>query len=341
MVKIHKLASLLLGGLFLAAGLCGGAGASGVTVEKVQFKNNDITLVGNLYRPADFDKSKKYPAISVAHPWGGVKEQTAGIYAERLAEKGFITLAYDASHYGESGGEPRYYENPSERVEDIRCAIDYLSNRPDVAADHIGALGICAGGGYTIAAASTDARIKAAAGVSTYDIGDAARAGLKDVWPTTPDGIRATLQDIGKQRTKEARGEEPRITKLLPTERPGADAPQFLQDAYEYYNTKRGGHKKATGNFRYVSTLRQLEFYPFGMIEFIQRPERAVHHRRSQALRPVRQRTVRHRSRRQAGRLFPHLFNLISPSQKALYSHHLRCGQRALSRYRENVSRET
>lgn len=269
MVKIHKLASLLLGVLFLAAGLCGGAGASGVTVEKVQFKNNDITLVGNLYRPADFDKSKKYPAISVAHPWGGVKEQTAGIYAERLAEKGFITLAYDASHYGESGGEPRYYENPSERVEDIRCAIDYLSNRPDVAADHIGALGICAGGGYTIAAASTDARIKAAAGVSTYDIGDAARAGLKDVWPTTPDGIRATLQDIGKQRTKEARGEEPRITKLLPTERPGAGAPQFLQDAYEYYNTKRGGHKNAAGNFRYVSTLRQLEFYPFGMIEFM------------------------------------------------------------------------
>ena len=198
-----------------------------------------------------------------------MKEQTAGIYAEQLAEKGFITLAYDASHYGESGGEPRYYENPSERVEDIRCAIDYLSNRPDVDADHIGALGICAGGGYTIAAASTDARVKAAAGISTYDIGDAARSGLKDVWPTTPDGIRATLQDIGEQRTKEARGETPRITKLLPTERPGADAPQFLQDAYEYYNTKRGGHKKATGNFRYVSTLRQLEFYPFGMIEFM------------------------------------------------------------------------
>lgn len=164
----------------------------------MQFKNNDITLVGNLYRPADFDKSKKYPAISVAHPWGGVKEQTASLYAEGLAEKGFITLAYDASHYGESGGEPRYYENPSERVEDIRCVVDYLSSRPDVDADHIGALGICAGGGYTIAAASTDARIKAAASVSTYDIGDAARAGLKDVWPTTPDGIRATLQDIGE-----------------------------------------------------------------------------------------------------------------------------------------------
>ena len=87
MIKSHKLASLLLGGLLLAAGLCGGADASGVTVEKVLFKNNDITLVGNLYRPADFDNSKKYPAISVAHPWGGVKEQTAGIYAEQLAEK--------------------------------------------------------------------------------------------------------------------------------------------------------------------------------------------------------------------------------------------------------------
>ena len=268
MFKTKKLAALL-GSLLLAAGLCGGAIASGVTVEKVQFNNNGVVLAGNLYRPADFDKARTYPAISVAHPWGGVKEQTASIYARRLAEKGFITLAFDASHYGESGGEPRYYENPSERVEDIRCAVDYLSSRPDVDADNISALGICAGGGYTIAAASTDARIKAVTGVSTYDIGDAARSGLKDVWPTTPDGLRATLKDIGQQRTKEARGEEPRITKLLPTERPGNDAPQFLQDAYDYYNTKRGGHANATGNFRYVSTLRQLEFYPFAMIEFI------------------------------------------------------------------------
>lgn len=181
MVKLKKITALFAAGALAASLLAGAACAaeSGVTVEKVKINNNGVTLAGDLYRPANFDKSKKYPAICVAHPWGGVKEQTAGIYARRLAEKGFVTIAYDASHYGESGGEPRWAEITSERVEDIRCVVDYLSNRPEVDADKIGALGICAGGGYTIAAAATDFRVKAVAGVSTYDVGDAARAGLK------------------------------------------------------------------------------------------------------------------------------------------------------------------
>ena len=240
-----------------------------VTVQKVSFKNNGITMVGNLYMPAKLDKNKKYPAISVAHPWGGVKEQTSGLYAKKLANKGFVTLAYDASHYGESGGEPRYVENPAERVADISSVVDYLSNRPEVNQEAIGALGICAGGGYTISAAQTDLRIKAVAGVSTYDVGDAARNGLKDVWPVTPNQREQTLKDAALQRTKEARGETPRIDKLLPLTTPPATAPQFLRNAYDYYNTSRGQQPNATGNFRFTSTIQMMQFFPFNQIETI------------------------------------------------------------------------
>ncbi len=101
-----------------------------ITVQKVSFPHNGHTVVGNLFIPADFEMSKKYAAIVCTHPFGGVKEQASGNYAEKLAEQGFIALAYDASHYGESGGEPRLYEVPGDRVEDIRCAVDYLSLHP-------------------------------------------------------------------------------------------------------------------------------------------------------------------------------------------------------------------
>lgn len=273
MLSKKLLAAILLGSVCTVSAVPAANAAvqeqAGVTVKKVSFKNHQTKMVGNLYLPANFAKDKKYAAVSVAHPWGGVKEQTAGIYARRLAEKGFIALAYDASHYGESGGEPRYYENPSERVEDIRSVIDYLSTHANVDAEKIGALGICAGGGYTIAAAETDPRIKAIAGVSTYDVGSAAREGLKDVWPTTPQQLQATLKDLAQQRTREAQGEPPRIIKLLPTSTPPADAPQFVRNAYDYYNTPRGQHPNATGNFYYTSTLRQLEFYPFAQIQLL------------------------------------------------------------------------
>ena len=129
-----------------------------VTVQKVSFPHGTHQVVGNLFLPPGFDETKKYAAFPVTHPFGGVKEQTSGLYARHLAEQGFITLAYDASHYGESGGEPRLYEVPGDRVEDIRCAVDYLSNHPQVDPDRIGALGICADGGYTVNAAQTEYR---------------------------------------------------------------------------------------------------------------------------------------------------------------------------------------
>ncbi|WP_316770265.1 alpha/beta hydrolase [Streptomyces sasae] len=139
-------------------------------MERVTFENRGNTVVGNLFKPAGFAQGTRYPAIVLTHPFGSVKEQVPTTYAKLLAERGFITLVFDASYQGESGGEPHFSEFPSARVEDIRRAVDFLSIHPDVDEERIGALGICAGGGYTVNVSQTEMRIKAVAGVSTFDI---------------------------------------------------------------------------------------------------------------------------------------------------------------------------
>lgn len=131
--------------------------------------------------------------------------QVSTLYAGKLTEQGFITLVFDASYQGESGGEPHFTEIPAARVEDIRCAVDFLSNHPQADEDRIGALGICAGGGYRVNAAQTELRIKAVAGVSTFGIGSACREGVGGMIPL--ETRMKTLQEVGRQRTREARGE--------------------------------------------------------------------------------------------------------------------------------------
>src|SRR3982751_3347295 len=143
------------------------------TVQAVTFKNNSLKMAGNLYLPAGFDKNKKYPAIVVVHPGGGVKEQIAGLYAQKLSEAGFIALAFDASYQGASEGLPRFLDNPINRVGDIYSAVDYLVTLPYVDANRIGGMGICAGSGATVKAAMTERRIKALATVSAVDVGAA------------------------------------------------------------------------------------------------------------------------------------------------------------------------
>src|SRR6516165_11277426 len=146
-------------------------------MERVTFSNRGKQVVGNLFTPTDAKPETPGAAIVVTRPFGAVKEQVSTLYAEMLTERGFITLVFDAAYQGESGGEPHFTESPASRVEDIRCAVDYLTNRPEVDPERIGALGICAGGGYTVNAAQTEHRIKAVAGVSTFDIGSARRSG--------------------------------------------------------------------------------------------------------------------------------------------------------------------
>lgn len=189
MVVCSLVACSLLG----TGGMMTARAAESVTAgaQAVYFQNGPWKMAGNLYFPKNIENGKKYPAIITVHPGGGVKEQTSGLYAKKLAEQGFITLAYDASHQGDSEGMPRYLENPTERVEDIRSAVDYLTTLPQVDAEKIGVFGICAGGGYALSAAQTEHRIKAVATASAVDIGTTFRQGwngkgtVRERWPTS------------------------------------------------------------------------------------------------------------------------------------------------------------
>ena len=169
--------------------------------EKVNFKNGIWKMAGDLYLPEGFNKNMKYAAVICVHPGGGVKEQTAGLYAGRLAENGFVALAFDAAHQGESEGEPRRLDSPYERVEDVKCAVDYLTTLPYIDRKRIGAMGVCAGGGYAINAALTEKRIRAVAGVSPVDAGLSTRQG----WAggNTLEAQLKLMEQIAEARTAE------------------------------------------------------------------------------------------------------------------------------------------
>ncbi|WP_222272383.1 alpha/beta hydrolase [Modestobacter marinus] len=206
-------------------------------MDSVQFDNAGIPMAGNLYLPPEFDPAQQYAAIISVHPGGGVKEQTAGQYAERLAAQGYVTLAFDASHQGASGGEPRRLDVPTNRVGDTFSAVDYLTTLPYVDNNRIGILGLCAGGGVTIKAASLDRRIKTVATVSGIDVGATFRRGWNGT-ATVADQL-AALEGIGGLRTAEAGGMTPAYGTYVP-ELGDTTAPRDLQEAAEYYLTARG-----------------------------------------------------------------------------------------------------
>lgn len=221
---------------------------------KISFANSNnktIAMSAVINFPAGFDEKKSYPAIVVSHPGGGVKEQTAGTYAKKFAEQGFVTIAYDASYQGESGGELRQLENPYIRTEDVSAVIDYLTTLPYVDKDRIGAMGICAGAGYTANAAIQDRRIKAIGTVSAVNIGSMFRNG----WENNVRSIDALpLVEAGSNaRTSDAQGKGYATMPLAPlTEK---DAPnEELRQAWEYYHTPRAECATAPG----VATLRSL-----------------------------------------------------------------------------------
>jgi fermentation-respiration switch protein FrsA (DUF1100 family) len=243
---------------------------AGQHMQGVHFKNGTIRMAGNLYFPDDFNRNNKYSAIIVTHPGGGVKEQTAGLYAQKLAKQGFITLAFDASHQGASDGEPRFLENPAERVEDIRSGIDYLTTLPFVNQQHLGALGICAGGGYTINAAMTEHRIKAVGTVSAVDIGLTFRKGWDGDVPLSEQ--LKVLDAVAKQRTAEINGAKPLYVNYVP-EHPDAKTPRDLREAHEYYRTPRGQHPNATNKMLFTSSDKIIAFNAFDhMSEFLTQP---------------------------------------------------------------------
>ncbi len=237
-------------------------------VKKVTFKNANLKMAGNLYLPAGMVESKKYAAIVCTHPGGGVKEQTSGLYAQKLAEQGYVALAFDASHQGESEGQPRFLEDPAQRVEDIRCAVDYLTTISFVDPERIGALGICAGGGYTISAAQTEHRIKAVAVASAVSTGNS--TGWDGKTPLS-EQIK-TLEAVAKQRTAEANGAKPMYINYVP-EKPDGNTPADLVEAYDYYRTPRAQHPNSPNLLLFTSLDKMMAFDAFANIEtFLTQP---------------------------------------------------------------------
>lgn len=224
--------------------------------KSVTFKNNILNMAGNLYLPEGFDENKKYPAIVSVHPGGGVKEQTAGLYAQKLSDNGFVALAFDASCQGESEGEPRLLEDPNARVEDVRCAVDYLTTLPYVDQEKIGTLGICAGGGYVVSAAPTERRIKAVATVSAVDIGAMFRG------EGSIETQLQTLEAVAKQRTAEVNGAEAHFLTYAPDtlEEIDENTPVLMREAYDYYRTPRAQHPNSPNRFLFKSVDKLMAF---------------------------------------------------------------------------------
>lgn len=244
-------------------------GVNTVGSKSVVFNNGSVRMAANLYLPAQYDANKKYPAIVVAHPWGGVKEQTSGLYAQELAKMGFITLAFDASHYGESGGEPRDMEDPAERVQDIRSAVGYLASLGQVDPNRIGTMGVCAGGGYTLHEAQTDVRVKAVAAVVAYDIGDATRTGIQGA-PVSSANRQNLLRDVALQLNKEAAGAPVLVQPLLPSrDQINNDTSNFIREAIDYYLTPRGGHPRASNRYVVTSSGLHMAYFPLEHMDLV------------------------------------------------------------------------
>jgi fermentation-respiration switch protein FrsA (DUF1100 family) len=235
-------------------------------IKPVSFKNKSVEIAGHLHLPDDFNEDGKYPALVGIHPAGGVKEQTIGLYAKRLAARGFVVVVYDSSYQGASGGEPRLLEDPAVRVEDARCAADFLTTLPYVDADRMGVFGICAGGGYAIAVAQTERRFKAIAGVSATPMGEAARSNFGRPIPAA--ALIQTMEASATQRTAEARGAEPAYAPFVPERFEDIDGntPVMLREAYDYYRTPRGQHPNSKGRFLLTSLDKMLAFSTFNLI---------------------------------------------------------------------------
>lgn len=244
-----------------------------VTVQKVTFQNQyRMNVVGNLFVPKDLDRDARYPAIVVGHPMGAVKEQSANLYATKMAELGFVTLSLDLSFWGESEGQPRNAVLPDVYAEDFSAAVDFLGTRTFVDRERIGVIGICGSGGFVISAAKIDPRIRAIATVSMYDMGGANRNGLGH--SLTIEQRKQILAEAAEQRYVEFNGGETRYTSGTVHEL-DEDSTAIEREFYDFYRTPRGeftpeGSSPAlTTHPTLTSNVKFMNFYPLSDIETI------------------------------------------------------------------------
>lgn len=244
-----------------------------LTLTKVTFPNQyGMEMAGDLFLPKDLDKSRKYPAIIVGHPMGAVKEQSADLYAQKMAEQGFVTLAMDLAFWGASQGSPRNAVSPDLYAETFSAAVDFLDTLPYVNRDAIGIIGICGSGSFAISAAKIDPRLKAIATVVMYDMGEANRTGLGK--SQSLEARKAILEKAARQRDVEFAGGAPLYTSGTPHEITDASSP-IEREFYDFYRTPRGevtppGRTDATTTHpTLTSNVKFMNFYPFNDIETI------------------------------------------------------------------------
>ena len=244
-----------------------------VTVEKVSFKNQyDMNVVGNLFVPNDLNRSAKNAAMVVGHPMGAVKEQSANLYATKMAEQGFVTLSLDLSGWGESDGQPRNMAAPDIFAEDFSAAVDYLRTQDFVDEERIGALGICGSGSFVVSAAKIDPRIKAVATVSMYDMGAANRNGLRN--SQSVEQRTQAIAAAAEQRDVEFTGGPTEYTSGSVHELT-ADSTPVEREFYDFYRTSRGAYipvgasEETTTHPTLTSNVKFMNFYPFEDIETI------------------------------------------------------------------------
>ncbi|STZ77316.1 alpha/beta hydrolase [Bergeriella denitrificans] len=249
--------------------------------RKVSFKNRyGITLVGDLYMPKN--AKGKLPAIAVGGPFGAVKEQTSGIYAQELAERGFVTLAFDGSYTGESGGEPRNVASPEINTEDFSAAVDYLANNNAVDADKIGILGICGWGGFALNNAIMDTRVKAVAVSTMYDMPRVMANGYND--SVDKNARSAMRQALNQARTEAAKAGHTALGNpndhLPPPSAHNADTPQFVREYADFYKTERGFHPRSVNSNSAWTTTNALSFITMPILKYadeLQTPALVVH----------------------------------------------------------------
>lgn len=237
-----------------------------VNHRKVTFVNHfGITIAADLYEPKNYEG--KLPAIAVSGPFGAVKEQSSGLYAQEMAKKGFLTIAFDPSYTGESSGYPRYFNSPDVNVEDFQSAVDFLAVQENVDPEQIGIIGICGFGGYALQTAALDTRIKATAAMTMYDMSRVTALGYND--SLDEEGRYQARVDYNNQRTEDYTKGSYTLGGGLPEQAPD-DAPQFTKDYVDYYKTERGYHPRSVNsNGGWASTaagslmnVRLLEYAP-------------------------------------------------------------------------------